>query len=254
MRHHSETPPSLRKPHYSDFKNSITLGVRDFLAAPLPDLFFASFFVGIGLLAAWITYVTGQTFWLILSVLAFPLIGGMAAFGFYDISLRRQENRPVRLRDVLALVWSHKNGQLPWLTVIIVVIFLFWFFLGHMIFALFLGLSPMTNISSSLGVFFTSNGLQMLVFGTLVGAVFATLIFAMSVFGIPMLLDRDVDFVTAMLTSMRAVRAALGPMLIWGCLIAVITLIAMLPLFLGLFVAMPVLGHATWHLYCLLSK
>ena len=135
------------------------------------------------------------------------------------------------------------------LLLIIVVIFLFWFFLGHMIFALFLGLKPMTNISSSLDVFLTANGLVMLAFGTAVGAVFATLVYSMCVMGLPMILDRDVDFVSAMLGSIKAVRAAPGLYLIWGAVIGVITLLAMIPAFLGLFIAMPLFGHATWHLY-----
>ena len=90
---------------------------------------------------------------------------------------------------------------------------------------------------------------MMLGFGTLVGGVFALLIFSISVLGIPMLLDRDIDFITAMLRSVSAVQASPMLFLLWGLLIGVVTLLSMVPLFLGLFVTMPVLGHATWHLY-----
>ena len=128
-------------------------------------------------------------------------------------------------------------------------LFLFWFFLGHMVFALFLGLSPMTNVSDSTEVYFSSNGLKMLGFGTIVGAAFAGLAFALSVLGVPMFLDRDVDFVTAMITSVQAVSARPLIYLGWGAFIGMVTIIAMIPAFLGLFIAMPVLGHATWHLY-----
>lgn len=128
-------------------------------------------------------------------------------------------------------------------------LFLFWFFLGHMVFVLFLGLSPMTNVSDSTEVYFSSNGLKMLGFGTIVGAAFAGLAFALSVLGVPMFLDRDVDFVTAMITSVQAVSARPLIYLGWGAFIGMVTIIAMIPAFLGLFIAMPVLGHATWHLY-----
>jgi uncharacterized membrane protein len=138
---------------------------------------------------------------------------------------------------------------LPWLAVILVILFLFWFFLGHMIFALFLGLSPMTNVSDSTEVYFSTNGLKMLSFGTIIGAAFAGLTFALSVLGMPMFLDRDVDFVTAMITSFQAVRARPFIYFGWGAFIGTVTIIAMIPAFLGLFIAMPVLGHATWHLY-----
>ena len=241
--------PALRNPTLDDLKASFAAGWRDFLSQPLYGLFYASFYVGVGLAMAWVTRQTGHTFWLILAALGFPLVGAFAALGLYEISRRRMTGEPMSLKHVQSRVWSHKNGQLPWLAVIIVVIFLFWFFLGHMIFALFLGLKPMTNISSSLDVFLTANGLVMLAFGTAVGAVFATLVYSMCVMGLPMILDRDVDFVSAMLGSIKAVRAAPGLYLIWGAVIGVITLLAMIPAFLGLFIAMPLFGHATWHLY-----
>lgn len=241
--------PTPRPLTFADIKASISLGVKDFLAIPLIDLFFASFFVLAGMIMAWITYATGTTFWLVLAVLGFPLVGTLASIGFYETSRLRAEGKAIRFGKVARLVWSEKNGQLPWLATIIVVLFLFWFFLGHMIFALFLGLSPMTNVSTSLDVFLTTDGLTMLAFGTAVGGVFAILIFSASVLGIPMLLDRDVDFITAMLRSMAAVRDNPVIYLVWGAIIAAITLGAMIPFFLGLFIAMPVLGHATWHLY-----
>lgn len=249
MTHRLASVPTPRKLTYTDLSSSLMLGIKDFAAAPLIDLFFASFFVATGLLMAWITFVTGTTFWLVLAVLGFPLIGTLAALGFYETSRRRMSGETLTFGSIASVVWAHKNGQLPWLATIIVVIFLFWFFLGHMIFALFLGLSPMTNVSSSLDVFVTSDGLTMLGFGSIVGAVFAVVIFSMSVLGIPMLYDRDIDFITAMIRSMAAVKQAPFIYLAWGFFLALVTLAAMLPLFLGLFFAMPILGHATWHLY-----
>ncbi|NNE53324.1 MAG: DUF2189 domain-containing protein [Sulfitobacter sp.] len=241
--------PVPRPLGFADISASLRQGVADFAATPLIDLFFASFFVVAGLVMGWITYVTGTTFWLVLAVLGFPLVGSLAALGFYETSRRRMAGEDIRFGEVARVVWSHKNGQLPWLATIIVVVFLFWFFLGHMIFALFLGLTPMTNISTSLDVFLTADGLTMLGFGTVVGGVFAVVIFSLSVLGIPMLYDRDIDFVTAIIRSMGAVRASPFVYLIWGALVALVTLAAMIPLFLGLFIAMPILGHATWHLY-----
>ncbi|MEM9967047.1 MAG: DUF2189 domain-containing protein [Pseudomonadota bacterium] len=244
-----ESAPKIRRARLIDVKDALSKGFGDFLSAPLTDLFFASFFVFTGVLMAWITYQTGHTFWLILAALGFPLIGALAALGFYEVSRRREAQEALNLGHVLSVVWEHRAGQLPWLATIIIVTFLFWFFLGHMIFALFLGLSPMTNVFSSFEVFLTTQGVSMLFFGSLVGAVFAIFVFSISVVGMPMILDREVDFMTAMLKSIGTVQEAPAVYLAWGIFIAVTTLVAMVPLFLGLFLVMPVLGHATWHLY-----
>ena len=206
MQNKPQGAPTTRPPRLSDLQQSLRLGWRDFTTAPIHAMFFAAFYVFSGLIMAAITYATGQTFWLILAALGFPLIGAFAALGLYEISRRRLHNEPLVLRELISVCWVHRGGQLPWLAVIVVVVFLFWFFLGHMIFALFLGLSPMTNVLSSLDVFLTPNGIAMVAFGTLVGALFSTIIFAFSVLGMPMILDRDVDFVTAMITSMGAVK------------------------------------------------
>ena len=143
---------------------------------------------------------------------------------------------------------------LPWLFLlpqlaVIVIFFLFWNFLSHMIFALFLGNATLTNVTSSLAVFLTPEGMMMLAFGTAVGAVFAGVLFAITVVSLPMLMDREVDFVTAMITSFGVVRQSPVVMLGWGAVIGALLFIGMLPGFLGLFAVLPVLGHASWHVY-----
>ena len=105
------------------------------------------------------------------------------------------------------------------------------------------------NVTSSFEVFLTPNGLMFLGVGTLVGAAFATLLFSLTVVSLPLLLDREVDFVTAMLTSLACVRENPVVMLGWGVIISALLFLGMLPGFLGLFLVLPVLGHATWHLY-----
>jgi uncharacterized membrane protein len=152
-------------------------------------------------------------------------------------------------REIFGVIFRQKDRQIPAIAAVIVVYFLFWNFLSHMIFALFLGTATMTNISSSLAVFLSAEGLVMLAFGTAVGAAFATLLFCLTVVSLPMLLDREVDFVTAMLTSLALVRENPRVMLSWGALIAVCLFLGMIPAFLGLFLVLPLFGHASWHLY-----
>ena len=248
------TPPAARPDilslDMSDLRHALREGWRDFLAQPTYGAFFATVYFAGGWLLVLAFTIKGQVWWTLPAAAGFPILGPFVACGFYEISRRRESGVPLVLSEILGTVFRQKDRQIPSMAAVIVVFFLFWNFLSHMIFALFLGKATMTNVSSSLGVFLTPEGLAMLAFGTAVGAVFATLLYALTVVSLPMLLDdREVDFVTAMLTSLALVRENPVIMLGWGAFIAVLLFVAMLPGFFGLFIVLPVLGHASWHLY-----
>ncbi len=241
--------PEILHVELGDLKAALAAGWRDFRTAPAYGLFFACFYVLGGWMVYWSLTAKGQIWWTLPAAAGFPILGPFVACGLYEVSRRLEAGIALNRHQVFGVVFSQKDRQIPSIAAVIVVFFLFWNFLSHMIFALFLGHATLTNITTSLTVFLTPEGLTMLVVGTAVGAVFATVLYAITVISLPLLLDREVDFVTAMISSFALVRDNPLVMLGWGALIGVSLFLAMLPGFLGLLVVLPVLGHASWHLY-----
>ncbi|GGE45250.1 DUF2189 domain-containing protein [Actibacterium pelagium] len=242
-----QSVPQVARINMKDIRDVLALGLRDFRAAPQFGAFFSMVYVlgGIGLVALG----AGTMTWTLVLSLGFPLIAPFAAVGLYEVSRRLEAGQPLDWRSVLGVVLAERKRQVPWIGAIIVIAFLFWTFLAHMIFALFMGLSAITNISSSYEAFLTTNGLTMLGVEAIVGFAFALFMFCIAVVSLPLALDREIDFVTAMLTSIKVVKGNFPIMFVWAVVIAGCVLISMIPIFLGLFLSLPVLGHASWHMY-----
>lgn len=231
----------------SDLGHCLALGLRDFAACPQFGLFFAAFYVIPGLLLVWAWQAWNVGSWAILAGSGFPLIAPFAAVGLYEVSRRREAGLPISWGAVLGALKGRGDEQLPLMGGILFVAFSFWLIIAHTIFGIFLAESGME--SDVIGFLGTTAGVAMLAFGGATGAVLAWVLFICTVTSLPMLLDREVDFITAIIASVRHVRRNQGVMLLWAMLVAGAMLAAMLPLFLGLLVVLPVLGHATWHLY-----
>jgi len=235
--------PVIRKIGVSDLTAAFREGMRDFARAPVFGLVIAGIFV-LGGIVIYLQLTVLDSGWLILPVaVGFPLVGPFVVVGLYEVSHQPD------WAGVLNRIFRQKDGQIPSIAFVVTFFFGIWFYLAHLIFALFFGLSAMTNVSNSWEVLMSANGLAMLAVGTAVGAVLSLFLFSISVVSFPLLVDRQVDFVTGMITSVSAVAQNFPAMILWAIIVGVLTVVAMLPLFLGLLVVLPVLGHATWHLY-----
>ncbi len=226
---------------------SIKAGLLDFRKAPAFGLAFSAVYVLGGAVLWWIG--AGTFLWTLAMACGFPLIAPFAAVGLYEVSRRIEAEEALTWRAVLGVVWNERRRQLPWAGVILALIFLFWSFFAHMTLALFLGVSRLSSGIGFEAFLQSADGILMLAVQALVGAATAFLTFGLTVVALPLMVDKEIDFVSAMLISLRTVAENKVVMAVWAGLVALALLIAMAPVFLGLLVVMPVLGHATWHLY-----
>lgn len=241
--------PSVRSITTTDVTAALHAGIRDMVRAPLHSLFFGCIFSAFGIAISYLLLIVGSSYWVLPVAAGFPLIGPFAAVGLYEISRRLEADEAITWSGVLGAVIREGRFQLPSYAFIVLFIYLIWVYLAHLIFALSFGLKPLTNVMSSTELLTTAEGIGMLVAGTAVGGAIATLLFSVSVISVPMLLDRDLDVVSSMVVSVKSVLANRAAMLFWGVIIVICCIAAMVPMFLGMIVIFPVLGHASWHVY-----
>jgi uncharacterized membrane protein len=231
--------------------HALALGWRDFRENPTQLVFLAIIYPVIGLVAA--GFASGRDMmpivWPMLS--GFALVGPLAALGVYEISRRRERGKAASWVNAFDVRHSPALPSILALGVLLLAVFVAWLFTARAIYdATFAAMPAAAGPGEFLRqVLRTPEGWRLMLLGNGTGLLFAAVVLTLTVVSFPLLLDRPVGAAAAMRTSLRAVVLNPGPMLLWGALVAGILAVASIPLFVGLAVAVPVLGHATWHLY-----
>lgn len=243
-------PPAIRRIGAADIGDALARGFRDFGALRDDVVFLCVVYPVVGLVLA--RLAAGYDMLPLLFPLAsgFALIGPFAAVGLYEMSRRREQGIAVTWAHAFGVARSGSFAAILLLGLALMAIFAIWLGAAWGIYAVTLGPEPPASISAFLrDVFTTAAGWAMIIIGVDVGFLFAVLVLAISVVSFPLLLDRDVGLATAVRTSVRAVAANPGTMAMWGLIVAGGLVIGSIPLFVGLAIVLPVLGHSTWHLY-----
>ncbi|WP_425090850.1 DUF2189 domain-containing protein [Tropicimonas sp. S265A] len=248
----SEHPalPTVNKVTTEDITASLKAGFSDFLARPFMSGFFGLFYAVFGILLVWTLVWLGKIWMIIPAVIGFPLVAPFAAAGLYEMSRRLQRNESFGWSEILTVMANQRKREMGWMAFVTLFVFWVWFYQFRTVLVIVLQDSSFSDLEGFFQtVLFTSEGWLFLAIGTCVGALLSAVLFTVTVVAMPLLLDREIDFVSAMLTSVRVVRENPVVMLAWAAIISVTMILSLVPAFLGLIFTLPILGHTTWHLY-----
>lgn len=247
---HSVPLPAVRRIGFADLRAALAAGIDDFRAMPTHVMFVIVLYPIVGMLIGAVTFQNGLIPLLFPLASGFALVGPFAAIGLYELSRRRERGLDTSWTHAYDPLRRRSMGAIGGVGLLLAAIFLAWIVTAMgLLWALF-----GTQTPESVGAFLdqvltTKRGWALIVFGNLAGFAFSLLALAVSVVSLPMLGERDVDPSTAVRTSIAVVQENPATMVTWGVIVAALLVIGMLPLFIGLAVVLPILGHATWHLY-----
>jgi uncharacterized membrane protein len=243
-------PPKVRSIGPHDCFSALAEGFDDFFAIPTYPVFVGLFYAVAGIALVAMSSFTSALQLVFPLAAGFALIGPFVAIGLYEMSRRRDRGLVVRGRDAFAVFRSPALPSILAFGLLLLAIFAAWIFAAELIYVWLYGPNPPAAALSFLAdVLSTTRGWMLIVLGGFVGFCFAALALCISVVSFPLMLDRDIGLVPALEASLRVTRANPLAVALWGVIVATALVVGSLPLFTGLAVMMPVLGHATWRLY-----
>jgi len=249
-RHLDQAEPAVRKIMVQDLWDALREGAGDVAATRDDILFIGLIYPLAGLVLARLAFSYDLLPLIFPLASGFALVGPFAAVGLYELSRRREQGLPVKWLDAFGVLRSPAIGSILALGAIELALFFVWLGVAYEIYLATLGSTPPQTIAAfERSVFQTGGGWTMIAAGIGVGFLFAAMAFALSVVSFPVLMDRDVGVFAAVRTSLRAVTANFGVMVLWGAIVAGLLALGSLPALVGLIFVVPLLGHATWRLY-----
>ena len=224
-------------------------GWDDLRADPAPSLAYGGGVFVLSVAVVWLLLGLGLDYALFPALAGFMVVGPLVANGLYEKSRRLEQGQRTTLVRMI-FMWPRSGHQALFMGVLLLGLFLLWMRAAVLIYALFFGISPFPGIEDIVPMLLlTPTGWALLLVGGAVGALFAAFAFAISVFGVPMLLQEKTDALSALGISMAMVWNNMVVMLVWGAIVFALFAASVLTAFAGLIVVFPVLGHATWHAY-----
>ena len=242
--------PTVRRIEVADLRDVLAKGIIDFGAFRTDVVFLCVIYPIVGLILARFAFDYDLLPLLFPAASGFAFLGPVAAVGLYEMSRRREQGLEASWADAFGMIRSPSFGAILVLGLLLLAIFLLWLATAQAIYWVTLGPEPPSSLAAFIGAVFTTGaGWAMIVLGAAFGVLFAVVVLAISVVSFPLLLDRYVGLGIAVSTSISVVVANPLPMVGWGLIVSTGLVLGSIPLFLGLIFVMPVLGHATWHLY-----
>ncbi len=232
-----------------DLMGALSGGWQDFKAAPRYGLALSGVYVFGGWLLMLLATAAGLHYFVYPLATGFALVAPFVAAGLYEVSRRLETGAPLSWAGVIGAVRAGGVRDLGWMALVTTFAFLIWIDMAMFIYLMFFGLKSPSPVELLTEIATTGHGALFFLVGNLVGAVIAIFIFSITVVSFPLLLDRDVDFVTAMIVSTRAVKANKVQMLSWAALIGLFLAASLLTGLLSLFLTLPLIAHASWRLY-----